>query len=123
MLYGLVAIALWHAPIYGWLLLVSGWARRATFLWAVLPFIAIQIFEKIAFGTSYFARMLGNGPLDGIRAHAFGFHGRASPRSIRWPSLTPGRYPEHTRSLARALVVAAAFIAVAVRLRRYRGPL
>src|SRR5437870_5292636 len=25
MLYGLIAIALWHAPIYGWLLLVSGW--------------------------------------------------------------------------------------------------
>ncbi len=47
LLYGLIAIALWHAPIYGWLLLVSGWARRATFLWAVLPLIAIQIFEKI----------------------------------------------------------------------------
>jgi ABC-2 type transport system permease protein len=25
---------LWHAPIYCWLLLVSAWARRATFLWA-----------------------------------------------------------------------------------------
>src|SRR5436190_5778969 len=35
LLYGLVVIALWHAPIYGWLLLVSGWARRATCLWAV----------------------------------------------------------------------------------------
>src|SRR5947207_7433766 len=34
LLYGLSAIALWHAPIYGWLLLVSGWVRRATFLWA-----------------------------------------------------------------------------------------
>src|SRR6266704_3693100 len=41
LLYGLVAIALWHAPIYGWALLVSGWARRATFLWAVVPFLAI----------------------------------------------------------------------------------
>src|SRR5437763_5897289 len=38
LLYGLVAIALWHAPIYGWALLVSGWARRATFLCAILPF-------------------------------------------------------------------------------------
>src|SRR6266480_5439910 len=37
LLYGLVTLALWHAPIYAWLLLVSGWARRATFLWAVLP--------------------------------------------------------------------------------------
>src|SRR2546429_8841547 len=30
LLYGLVAIALWHAPIYGWALLVSGWARPRT---------------------------------------------------------------------------------------------
>src|SRR5881628_2734382 len=49
LLYGLIAIALWHAPIYGWALLVSGWARRATFLWAVLPLLAIGIFEKITF--------------------------------------------------------------------------
>src|SRR4029077_4722073 len=58
LLYGLVAIALWHAPIYGWLLLVSSWARRATFLWAVLPFIVIEIFEKVTFGTSYVARLI-----------------------------------------------------------------
>src|ERR1700737_2281571 len=44
LLYGLVVLALWHSPIYGWLLLVSGWARRATFLWAGLPLIAIPIF-------------------------------------------------------------------------------
>src|SRR5712692_2810684 len=60
LLYGLIVIALWHAPIYGWALLVSGWARRATFLWAVLPPFAIGIFEKITFNTSYFASMLKN---------------------------------------------------------------
>src|SRR5678815_117982 len=58
LLYSLVALALWHAPIYGWLLLVSGWARRATFLWAVIPLIAIQIFEKITFNTSHFASLV-----------------------------------------------------------------
>ena len=42
LLYHLVTVhVLWHAPIYGWLLLVSGWARRAAFLWAVLPWLAI----------------------------------------------------------------------------------
>src|SRR5207245_8236958 len=44
---------LWHAPIYAWLLLVSGWARRAAFLWAAIPLVAIYIVEKIAFHTSY----------------------------------------------------------------------
>src|SRR5438309_4867303 len=78
LLYGLVAIALWHAPIYGWLLLVSGWARRATFLWAVLPLIAIQIFERITFGTSYFGSFLKH-RIFGFAPDAFDFQGRTKP--------------------------------------------
>ncbi|PYL45791.1 MAG: ABC transporter permease [Verrucomicrobia bacterium] len=58
LLYGLIVIALWHAPIYGWAVLISGVARRATFLWAVLPPLAIGIFEKVTFNTSYFTSML-----------------------------------------------------------------
>ena len=58
LLYGLVTSTLWQAPVFAWLLLVSGWARRATFLWAVLPWLAISAIEKIAFDTAYFARML-----------------------------------------------------------------
>src|SRR5437870_2759123 len=42
LLYHLVAVhGLWYAPIYGWLLLVSAWARRAAILWAGLPLLAI----------------------------------------------------------------------------------
>src|ERR1700691_2381036 len=40
LLYSLIVFALWHSPLYMWFLLVSGWARRATFLWAVLPPLA-----------------------------------------------------------------------------------
>jgi ABC-2 type transport system permease protein len=121
MLYGLIAIALWHAPIYGWLLLVSGWARRATFLWAVLPFIAIQIFEKITFGTSYFASILKH-RLMGFAPHAFGFHGQGHPTIDSLSQLTPGTYLSNA-GLWLGLLFAAAFIAAAVRLRRYRGPI
>src|SRR5437016_1879906 len=121
MLYGLIAIALWHAPIYGWLLLVSGWARRATFLWAVLPLIVIQIFEKITFGTSYFAKLLQH-RLMGFAPHAFGFHGEGHPTIDSLSQLTPGRYLG-SPGLWIGLLVAAAFVACAVRLRRYRGPL
>src|SRR5438552_12279702 len=60
LLYGLIVIALWHAPIYGWAWLISGVARRATFLCAVLPPLAIGIFEKVTFNTSYFTSMLQN---------------------------------------------------------------
>jgi ABC-2 type transport system permease protein len=115
LLYGMVAIALWHAPIYGWALLVSGWARRATFLWAVLPLLAIAFFEKITFNTSHFAVMLGN-RLMGFAPEAFDFNMHTVPE------LTPGRYLS-SPDLWIGLVFAAAFVVAAVRLRRYRGPL
>jgi len=121
LLYGLVALALWHAPIYGWLLLVSGWARRATFLWAVLPVIAIQIFEKITFGTSYFGAFVKH-RLFGFAPDAFDFQGRGHPTISSLAQLTPGRYLS-SPSLWIGLLFAAAFLAAAVRLRRYRGPL
>ena len=121
MLYGLIAIALWHSPIYGWLLLVSAWARRATFLWAVLPLIAIQIFEKITFGTHYFGQLLQH-RLMGFAPHAFGFHGEGHPTIDSLSQLTPGRYLG-SPGLWLGLLVAAGFLFAAVRLRRYRGPL
>jgi ABC-2 type transport system permease protein len=121
LLYGFVVLALWHAPIYGWLLLVSGWARRATFLWAVLPFIVIQIFEKITFGTSYFASLIRD-RLMGFAPHAFGFHGDGHPTIDSLAQLTPGRYLS-SPGLWLGLVVAVAFVSAAIRLRRYRGPL
>jgi ABC-2 type transport system permease protein len=119
--YGLVAIALWHAPIYGWALLVSGWVRRATFLWAVLPVIAIAVFERITFNTSRFAalvkdRLLGFAP----NAFAFGPHRGITIDSL--VQLTPGRYLS-TPGLWLGLIFAAVCVAAAIRLRRYRGPL
>jgi ABC-2 type transport system permease protein len=56
---------LWYAPLGGWLLLVSAWARRAPILWAFLPPIALCYLEKIAFNTthllSWFGYRLGGG--------------------------------------------------------------
>ena len=118
LIYSLIVIALWHAPIYGWALLVSGVARRATFLWAVLPLLAIGFFEKITFNTSYFASMLKDRLL-GFAPEAFNFE---SHHSVALESLAPGRYLS-TPSLWLGLIVAAGFIFAAARLRRYRGPL
>ena len=122
LLYHLLTVhSLWYAPFYGWLLLVSGWARRATFLWAVLPLLAITIFETITFHTTHFIRMLGN-RLTGFAAEAFDFQGQHNPDIHSLSQLTPGRYLS-TPDLWIGLAVAAAFIFAAVRLRRYRGPI
>jgi ABC-2 type transport system permease protein len=124
LLYGLVALALWHAPIYGWLLLVSGWARRATFLWAVLPLLAIGILERVTFGTSHFASLVKY-RLMSWAAEAFAFHPhnpQGNPTIDSLAQLTPGRYLS-IPGLWIGLVFAVAFLVAAIRLRRYRGPI
>ena len=119
LLYHLVTVhALWHAPIYGWLLLVSGWARRAAFLWAGLPLVAIGIVERIAFNTSHFAAML---------EHRLGGSAEAvtAPGTLPMDTmthLTPFHYLSNP-GLWLGLALTAAFLAAAVRLRRYRGPI
>ncbi len=119
LLYSLVVIALWHAPIYGWLLLVSSWARRAVFLWAVLPLVAVSVLEKIAFNTSYFQSML-NYRLMGFRTEAFAVNAHGTIDSVT--QLTPENFLT-TPGLWIGLAFAAAFLAAAVRMRRYREPI
>jgi ABC-2 type transport system permease protein len=123
--YGLTVLALWHAPIYCWLLLVSGWAKRATFLWAVLPPLAIAAVEYIAFHTSYVGSLLQN-RLFGFAAGAFNLIDKngvpIDPHFIPLTQLAPGRFLS-TPGLWVGLIVGAALLAAAVRVRRYQGPI
>jgi ABC-2 type transport system permease protein len=118
--YALIVIALWHAPIYGWALLISGIARRATFLWAVIPPFALAIFEKITFNTSYISSLLKN-RLFGAGDTAFDFQMHRSI-SVDLAQLTPGKFLA-TPGLWIGLIFTVGFVMAAIRLRRYRGPL
>jgi ABC-2 type transport system permease protein len=123
MLYGLTVHALWFAPIYGWLLLVSAWARRTPVLWAVLPLFAISVMERIAFNTSHFLSLLGY-RLAGAMQEAFaGAPQGGDPGIIDQVSqLSPLNFLS-APGLWTGLAFAAAFLAAAARLRRYRGPI
>jgi ABC-2 type transport system permease protein len=123
LLYGLTVAALWYAPVYGWLLLVSAWARRAAFLWAVLPPLALCVVEKIAFHTSYSASMLKHRLRGGFdEAFAVKPSGPAPGVIDHLDRLDPVRLLS-SPGLWIGLLVAAALLAAAVRLRRYRGPI
>ena len=109
---------LWGAPIYGWLLLVSAWARRAALLWALLPPLAIGTLEKLFFNTAYFGAFVG-------RFFTGGAEGSYPPGTLPMDPgthLTPGRFLL-TPGLWIGLAVTAAFLAAAIRLRRYRDPM
>jgi ABC-2 type transport system permease protein len=120
LIYHMVTVhVLWYAPIYAWMLLVSGWARRATFLWVGLPPLAIFIVEKITFNTAHFAHFLAyrfSGPQEFVMTEpdSFATHGAMHMNLGHFLS-TPG--------LWGGLIVATILFAAAVRLRRYQGPI
>jgi ABC-2 type transport system permease protein len=113
---GLPFIAVWYAPVYGWLVMVSAWARRAPFLWAVAPPLALGLVERLAFGSDYVWHWLGL-RLTGAFAGAFSGMGRgrhmAEVPDIGWDS-------PHVWT---GLVIAVVFFAASVWLRRSRDPI
>jgi ABC-2 type transport system permease protein len=109
LIYGLIALSLWNAPTYAWLLLVSGWARRSPFLWSILPLLAVCLVEKIALDSSYFGSLLIHRLTGGL--HAALPNGEIDPAAfLSNPGLWAG------------LVVAAGMLAATVWQRRYREP-
>jgi ABC-2 type transport system permease protein len=118
LLYHLLTVhGLWYAPLYGWLLMVSAWAPRAPFIWALLPPFVIGLVEQVAFNTSHFLALLQErlvGPRNAMASHN------------ATKDFTATLIPHHFFSapgLWIGLVVAAAFLAAAVRLRRSQGPI
>ncbi len=111
---------LWYLPIAGYLLLVSVWARRNAFLWAVLPIVGILLAEGLLMQTHRFADFLGRRfagvfqiigfehdpiPDDGAALALFAKH--AAAVLMNW------------ETWAGVAVAAAVFFAI-VRIRRYR---
>jgi ABC-2 type transport system permease protein len=120
LLYHILTVhGLWYAPIYGWLLLVSAWAPRAPFIWAFLPAFVIWGIEQIAFRTSYFLAMLQY-RLAGPQPSTTMAYGGAMMDMLS--ALTPAQFFS-TPGLWIGLAIAAAFLAIAARLRRYREPI
>jgi len=114
------AHTLWPAPVFCWLLLVSGWARRATLLWAALPVVAISGLEAILFRTWHFAALVGTRLI-----------GAAPAIDLRSPDTLPTNPMTHitpenfliTPGLWLGLAFCVICLAAAVRMRRYREPI
>jgi ABC-2 type transport system permease protein len=116
LLYHMVMVhVLWYAPIYGWLLLISAWARRAALLWAVLPPLGIGLLERLAFNTSHFATWV-------LYRVSAGMEAQTAPGAMAMnpaTQFTPARFFE-TPGLWLGWMVTAVCLVLAVRIRRNR---
>ncbi len=118
LLYHLLTVhSLWWAPLFGWLLLVSAWARRAPFVWALAPFFVVGVLERIALGTSRFTDAL-NARFMTTSPEAIVANGRMPTDSMT--RLTPGVFLS-SPGLWVGLGLTIALVSLAVQVRRTRG--
>ena len=128
-----VMSSLWYAPVFAYLMLISAWARRNPFLWAVLPPLLLAVTERIAFGSSYLGRLFG-ARLAGVLT-SLGVNdpegGAFSGAMLQTPA---GKLPslpavfdllDYRQLLANidlwiGVAVAVALVYAAIRVRRYR---
>jgi ABC-2 type transport system permease protein len=116
MLYGIAAVTLWSAPLYAWLMLLSGWAKRAVIVWAALPFIVLA-----AIGGQH-ARDFVRYRLVGWWVEGFRFPAHGLAPLQPFDAITPLRFFS-SGGLWGGLVAAALLITVVVRYRREREPI
>lgn len=129
-LYVLVSCALWYAPFIGYLLLVSAWAKRAVFLWSIMPFIVMHA-EWLLPGPNVLIPLVIN-HFTGYAFAAFDLTGIADPNDesafMNWfqdQALNPLMFADVGGFLSEpalwvGLLIAALFVTAAIFMRRYR---
>jgi ABC-2 type transport system permease protein len=138
LLYGLVVLSLWQAPVWGYLLAISAWAKARPLLWAVGPWIALSVMEKIVFGahSGYIGRFVNDRLFGGLGVALSGTHGEAglnvgapnAPHGFSlhgdsgWPQLHPIAFLASPELWIGLLAAAALFVAAAW-LRRRADPI
>jgi ABC-2 type transport system permease protein len=111
---------LWYAPLYGWLLLVSGWAKRMTFLWAVGAPLGLALFEFVTLHTHRVWSLLDDRVMGGY-AQAFSVDGKGKVPITALTQADPGRFFA-LPGLWLGLAAAAAFLVACIWLRRRGEP-
>jgi len=129
-LYVLATCALWYSPLIAFFVLVSAWAKRAAFLWSLLPLFVIWG-EYLLPGRNFVAPIVV-GHITGYPGAAFSFieiTGAVSDQSFgdRIASAVPSplSFTNFAGFLSEAalwlgIIVASILIATAIYLRRYR---
>jgi len=127
----LLAMPIWQAPLLGWFLLVSAWAKRGPLLRAVLPIAMLPILEYIVFrswtlGEAILTRLrLDAIPLfDGMKQISHSFD-ESDLQSMLTENLSLVSWLDYGAFFSSfqvwaGIVVCGLFVSGAIYLRRYR---
>jgi len=118
---------IWYAPIAAYFLLLSAWARKLVFLWAIVPLAALPALEGVFFQSANVAHFLGRRFAGFVQAmhldpNAFnmGTHTNEGPRISVILSHVDVSGVLLSAETWLGVAAAAAMVYLTIRIRRYR---
>jgi ABC-2 type transport system permease protein len=117
----IITSILWYLPLLAYLLLVSVWARRNAFLWAVLPPLAVLTIENMILGSNHFGDFLGRrliGVFELVESSIGSVHGSGMIKVGEVFQAVSGVFASYETWLG--VLAAAAMIFATIRIRRFR---
>jgi ABC-2 type transport system permease protein len=120
-----VMLGIWFLPVWGWLFLASVWAKRAPFLWAVLPLVTIMIGEAWTLNTAHFAEMIGHylglgGHIAGASTAAIWLASESHAVTHNGIEFSHPLQALGTPEFWYGVILAGIFVTVSIYIRRYR---
>jgi ABC-2 type transport system permease protein len=112
---------LWYLPMIAYLMVVSVWARRNAFLWAVLPPLAILAIENMILGSNRFGDFLGHrfvGVFQLLESKVGSVHGSGMVTMSEVLEAVSGVLTSYETWLG--VLVAVTMVFGAIRIRRFR---
>ena len=111
-LHGVIAGVLWGMPVFGYFMFISAYAKRARFLWLIVPLAVISAFEGIFLSSrrvlEFFVSHMPHRVLDTL--------GRSDTLGAFWAELFGPMLP----SLLLGLIIGTGFVVAAIWMRNHR---
>lgn len=118
--FSLMIASLWMAPLWGWFMLASSWAKKVPFLWAGAPILIISLAEGWLFNSSNFIHMIGSRIAQGFIIQNSNIH-LLSEGEVFDVSGVPWYEILANTEFWLGLIVASLFIIATIYTRRYRN--
>jgi len=118
---------IWYAPIAAYFMLLSAWARKLVFLWAIVPLVSLPPLEYVFFQSTHILQFLGDRFLGFVRlmhldesAFNVGTRDHAAPRISDIMSSVDVSGVLLSGETWLGIAAAAIMVFATIRLRRYR---
>ncbi|TQV87481.1 ABC-2 transporter permease [Aliikangiella coralliicola] len=119
MLVAMIGGSLWLAPLWGWFMLASSWAKKVSFLWGGLPIMLVIVCEGYIFRTTEFAQLIGERIAEGFAIQNYALYQLAGGDILDF-EVNSALHSFVSAEFWGGLIVAAVLLSGAVYIRRFR---